>query len=62
MIASLGERSGTDLSIWCERRDSNPHGFPHQILSLARLPIPPLSQLMQIFTQKPGRGNARRIG
>ena len=28
----------------CERRDSNPHGFPHWILSPARLPIPPLSQ------------------
>jgi hypothetical protein len=30
---------------WCERRDSNPHGFPHQILSLARLPVPPLSHV-----------------
>jgi hypothetical protein len=29
---------------WCERGDSNPHGFPRQILSLVRLPIPPLSQ------------------
>src|ERR1700679_3012473 len=28
---------------WCERRDSNSHGLPHQILSLARLPIPPHS-------------------
>jgi hypothetical protein len=28
---------------WCERGDSNPHGFPRQILSLVRLPIPPLS-------------------
>src|SRR6185437_10631924 len=28
---------------WCERRDSNPHGFTRQILSLVRLPIPPLS-------------------
>ena len=28
---------------WCERRDSNSHGFPHQVLSLARLPIPPHS-------------------
>jgi hypothetical protein len=27
----------------CERGDSNPHAFRHQILSLARLPIPPLS-------------------
>jgi hypothetical protein len=31
--------------IWCERGDSNPHGFTRQILSLVRLPIPPLSQL-----------------
>src|SRR6185437_8835667 len=30
---------------WCERRDSNPHGFTRQILSLVRLPIPPLSHL-----------------
>ena len=28
----------------CERGDSNPHGFPHWILSPARLPIPPLPQ------------------
>ena len=25
----------------CQRGDSNPYGFLHQILSLARLPIPP---------------------
>ena len=31
------------FSTWCERGDSNPHGFPHQILNLARLPVPPLS-------------------
>jgi hypothetical protein len=30
---------------WCERGDSNPHGFPRQILSLVRLPIPPLSHI-----------------
>src|SRR5215475_14713904 len=30
--------------IGCERRDSNPHGSPHWILSPARLPIPPLSR------------------
>ena len=29
--------------LWCERGDSNPHTFRYQILSLARLPIPPLS-------------------
>ena len=35
---------------WCERGDSNPHGFPRQILSLVRLPIPPLSHIQnQLF-------------
>src|SRR5512135_2731921 len=28
---------------WCERGDSNPHGFPRRILSPVRLPTPPLS-------------------
>src|SRR5690348_11344339 len=28
---------------WCERGESNPHPLRDQILSLARLPIPPLS-------------------
>ena len=32
----------------CERGDSNPHGFPHWILSPARLPIPPHSQAFHI--------------
>jgi hypothetical protein len=31
---------------WCERGDSNPHGFTRQILSLVRLPIPPLSRAL----------------
>ena len=35
-------------AIICERRDSNPHGLPHWILSPARLPIPPLSRVFQI--------------
>ena len=26
---------------WCPGGDSNPHAFRHQILNLARLPIPP---------------------
>jgi hypothetical protein len=30
---------------WCERGESNPHGFTRQILSLVRLPIPPLSHV-----------------
>ena len=28
----------------CERGDSNPHGLPHKILNLARLPVPSRSQ------------------
>jgi hypothetical protein len=36
--------SRSALNGWCERGDSNPHGFIRQILSLVRLPIPPLSQ------------------
>jgi hypothetical protein len=32
-------------TVWCERGDSNPHGFTRQILSLVRLPIPPLSHI-----------------
>ena len=30
----------------CESRDSNPDGFPHWILSPARLPIPPLPHVV----------------
>src|SRR5581483_5240831 len=37
------------LIFWCERRDSNPHGFTRQILSLVRLPIPPLSRVALIL-------------
>ncbi len=31
-------------SSWCERGDSNPHGFTHRFLKPARLPVPPLSR------------------
>ena len=48
--ADSGERSEKENQLqvvegeaWCERGESNPHGFPRQILSLVRLPIPPLS-------------------
>ena len=34
---------------WCERGDSNPHPLRDQILSLARLPIPPLSRASTHF-------------
>ena len=35
---------------WCERRDSNSHGFPHWHLKPARLPIPPLSPPADYYT------------
>ena len=44
--------------LWCERGDSNPHGFPRQILSLVRLPIPPLSHHPHILGRS---SNARHI-
>ena len=52
---------------WCERGDSNPHPLRDQILSLARLPIPPLSHDVQfiILTRKRkqnGRGGLTRSG
>jgi hypothetical protein len=37
------QKESEPVSDWCERGDSNPHGFTRQILSLVRLPIPPLS-------------------
>ena len=37
-------RQLTERKAWCERGDSNPHPLRDQILSLARLPIPPLSR------------------
>jgi hypothetical protein len=43
------ERSAED---WCERGDSNPHGFTRQILSLVRLPIPPLSRFVESNTYR----------
>src|ERR1700724_3654640 len=40
-----GPISRSALHYWGERGDSNPHGFTRQILSLVRLPIPPLSHV-----------------
>jgi hypothetical protein len=40
------------VTYWCERGDSNPHGFTRQILSLVRLPIPPLSHSLRQFKPK----------
>ena len=33
------------VNAWCERGESNPHPLRDQILSLARLPVPPLSHV-----------------
>jgi hypothetical protein len=41
-----------DSLVWCERGDSNPHGFTRQILSLVRLPVPPLSHDLHVFHYK----------
>lgn len=47
---------------WCAREDSNLHSFRNQILSLARLPIPPrarpapLSMRQEAFVLKSARG------
>ena len=40
---AVGDKIEEPANYWCERGDSNPHGFTRQILSLVRLPIPPLS-------------------
>ena len=42
--AAISQRQVLDNKGWCERGDSNPHPLRDQILSLARLPVPPLSQ------------------
>ena len=39
-------------TIWCPRRDSNPHGQSHLILSQARLPIPSLGQITHSLVPK----------
>lgn len=35
-------------SVWCERGGSNPHSLSRQILSLVRLPVPPLSHILPV--------------
>jgi hypothetical protein len=53
------ERS--DKNKWCERGDSNPHGFPRQILSLVRLPIPPLSHVGLTSIVNASAGDAKKV-
>ena len=53
MAASLGEALflislPVVILLKCQGGDSNPYGFLHQILSLARLPIPPPRQIAML--------------
>ena len=48
--------------IQCERRDLNPQPLRDQILSLARMPIPPLSQMkIKYTTRTPGEVSAEAV-
>src|SRR5574341_2020085 len=49
------------ISYWCEGRDSNPHAFRRQILSLVRLPIPPPSQKESTYYSHRGGGSLREL-
>jgi hypothetical protein len=53
MAASLGKAvilmsTPVVILLKCQGGDSNPYGFLHQILSLARLPIPPPRQIAML--------------
>jgi hypothetical protein len=60
MAASLGKAVIFDVAaeghlLKCQGGDSNPYGFLHQILSLARLPIPPPRLVYyEVFTNYQG--------
>ncbi len=51
VVTKKNQPRAGDNKGWCERGDSNPHGFPRQILSLVRLPIPPLSHELSCRSQ-----------
>lgn len=46
---------------WCSKRDSNPHGFLLQILSLPRLPITPFEHLVHPRGLEPPRHKGNRL-
>src|SRR5213594_2898009 len=54
VMDALGLRDGVPPGK-CDRRDSNPHGLPHRILSPARLPVPPRSRDCCASTYAVGR-------
>ncbi len=41
--------------MWCAREDLNLQSFRNQILSLARLPVPPRALVMQILSGARGK-------
>ena len=45
LLANEPSASVAPSEVWCRRRDSNPHGFPHTPLKRACLPVPPLRRL-----------------
>ena len=47
--AILEESQACPARVWCRRWESNPHGFPHTILSRARLPVPPLRHKYELW-------------
>ena len=49
ILSGAKDLAGSGSNAWCERGDSNPHGFTRQILSLVRLPIPPLSLEIRLY-------------
>ena len=57
--AEQNEAQVAEGKAWCERGDSNPHGLTRQILSLVRLPIPPLSQPEWDYTKSSGVSRRR---
>ena len=60
--ADQNQKQVIERKEWCERGDSNPHGLPRQILSLVRLPIPPLSQESNIRREAACRVSHSKAG
>ena len=52
-LGSVKRFNGFCFTNKCERGDSNPHGLSHEILNLARLPVPPLSPYDREKSHKP---------
>jgi hypothetical protein len=54
----IGESRAHRPNGWCWRGESNPHALlERQILSLVRLPVPPLQQMKQVIIPRPLAGS-----